>query len=866
MATTMQTAPTISTQRPADIAFDYPALRKTGIDYLEKVASRIWTDFNIHDPGITSLEILCYAITDLGYRSTYRVPDLMLEVEDTPSAVIKEFHTAKNIFPGRALTMNDYRKLIIDVEGIKNAWLRKRKKTMHADLVNKKLLAEAPVGSRSKEVQVKGYYDILLEFDTDVKTDELREQKVEEVKKLLQANRNLDEDFVGVGQVPQQKFRLCSEIEVRPGVDVTTILANIYFNIQLYLSPIVKFYSLQQMLDAGFTADKIFEGPYIKHGFIKEDELLDSELRKKIRLSDLMQIILNTEGVVSIPDILFNDGNASEALDNRWIIDVKAGHQPVIDIGHSNVVIYKDGIPFRVKNAAVNAKFEELMTAYLAANEKTSSSDISFYTGSFRNIADYHSIQNHFPKAYGISHWGLPEDASAERKKQAKQLQGYLWLFDQALANYLSQLASVKHLFSWNEQKHTYFTQLAKSFNDPEKIFANYNQVLDIGGDIIEEESWKKPIENIQIAAENAALFDRRRNRFLDHLLSRFAESFYDYASMLESFDLVDNSDSVIKTKETFLQDYPAYSGNRALAYNYTDQTGIWDTSNTSGYEKRVQRLLGFKNIQRRSLVNLVSNIREEGAAPATKFWFEIIDKREKITLLTGAEKFDSKSRAEEELNVAITLAALADSFKIVKENERFHYELRDKLNKLIAIGRKGTKTNAEADLKKLFTHFTNMCEEGMFLIEHLLLYDDKLKDNLPICVDQNCDECSDTDPYSFRISVVMPAYAPRFLEMDFRRYAEKVMREEMPSHLMPKICWINNEQLSEFEDAYHEWLEVKAGVKQDADGVILRKFIGILTKLKSVYPEGHLLDCKEEAKKQLFMLDKNSLGTQKTS
>jgi hypothetical protein len=864
----MATASTISTQKPADIAYDYQALRKIGIDYLEKIASKIWTDYNIHDPGITSLEILCYAITDLGYRSSYKVPDLMLQLNDTPAAIMGEFHTAKKIFPGRALTMNDYRKLIIDIEGVKNAWLNKRTKKIKADLVNKKLLPEAAAVAKSKDVQVKGYYDVLLEFDTDVRTPELEKQKIDEVKKLLQENRNLDEDFVDVDKVPRQSFRLCSEIEVKPGVDINTVLANIYFNIQLYLSPVVKFYNLQQMLDAGFTADVIFEGPYIKHGFIKESELLDSELRKKIRLSDLMQIILNTEGVISIPDIIFNDVAEDKPLDNKWIIDVKNGFQPIVDILDSNVVIYKDGIPFRVKNAVVNTKFEELMSAYLSANEKTTSSDISFYTGSFRNLKDYHSIQNHFPKTYGISHWGLPEDASVERKKQAKQLQGYLWLFDQALANYLAQLSSVKNLFSWKEQKHTYFTQLAKSFNDPELIFDKYTKVLDIGGDIVEEASWKTPVENIQKAAEDNALFDRRRNRFLDHLLSRFAESFYDYASMLESFDLVGSSDNIIQTKQVFLEDYPAHSGNRALAYNYTDTTGIWDTTNTSGYEKRVQRLLGFKNINRRSLVNMVSVIRQEGSGATTKFWFEVIDKREGVALLIGAEKFDSPSRAEEELNVALTLAAIADSFKIVKDdsNGKFQYELRDKLNKLIATGRKGTKTNAEADLKKLFILFAGMCEEGMFLVEHLLVFDETLKDTMPICVDQNCDECSDTDPYSFRVSIVMPAYAPRFLQMDFRRYTEKVMREEMPSHLMPKICWINNEQLSEFEDAYHEWLEVKAGVMPDADGAILRKFINILTRLKSVYPEGHLLDCSGEAKKQLFMLDKNSLGTQKTS
>ena len=119
---------TISTQKPADVALDYEGLRKAGIQYIEQSASAIWTDYNIHDPGITSLEILCYAITDLSYRSGYKIPDLLHGNNDPAADIISQFHTAKRIFPNTALTINDYRRLIIDITGIKNAWLRKKNK------------------------------------------------------------------------------------------------------------------------------------------------------------------------------------------------------------------------------------------------------------------------------------------------------------------------------------------------------------------------------------------------------------------------------------------------------------------------------------------------------------------------------------------------------------------------------------------------------------------------------------------------------------------------------------------------------------------------------------------------------------------
>src|SRR6185503_14221894 len=52
-------------------SLDYALLRKNGIDYITALGSDFWTDFNIHDPGITLLEALCYALTDLAYRTSF---------------------------------------------------------------------------------------------------------------------------------------------------------------------------------------------------------------------------------------------------------------------------------------------------------------------------------------------------------------------------------------------------------------------------------------------------------------------------------------------------------------------------------------------------------------------------------------------------------------------------------------------------------------------------------------------------------------------------------------------------------------------------------------------------------------------------
>ena len=98
-------------------SMDWQLLRREGIGHIENLASDIWTDYNLHDPGITILEILCYAITDLGYRSNMAPADLFAEPNGG------SFYTAAQILPCGPVTALDLRKVLIDMPGVQNAWV-----------------------------------------------------------------------------------------------------------------------------------------------------------------------------------------------------------------------------------------------------------------------------------------------------------------------------------------------------------------------------------------------------------------------------------------------------------------------------------------------------------------------------------------------------------------------------------------------------------------------------------------------------------------------------------------------------------------------------------------------------------------------
>ena len=853
---------TLSTQKPSNPALDYDTLRRIGLAHIEKIGSSIWTDYNIHDPGITILELLCYALTDLTYRAEYSIPDLLATEKDTVANIRKHFVTAKHIFPNKPVTVQDYRKVLIDIEGVRNAWLIQDPKTVYADLIHQQLSFKQPTSRKWKRVILKGFYKVLLEFDLNVSEEE-KAAIYAQAKSVLNKNRNLCEDFTTVDEIQKESFRICGEMEVAADADPIEVLALAYFHIQLYLTPPVRFYRVSDLLSEGISSDRIFEGPLLSHGFIKDEELAASALRQSIQLSDVMHQILAVEGVEDILEIQLNaisETQSSSNRNNNWMIKISPDKQPLLDIQESRMILYKNGIPFRPHANLVKARFDTLMEAYIQQNEQLTTEDLSFDTGSYRNIAEYHSIQEDFPKCDGVSHWGLPEDASPQQKFQAKQLKGYLYFFDQLMADFLVQLGNINKIFSPDPAvDKTYFTQLAADFKDAEHLFVKPLQDVKDG---------------IQAAAEDNNLFYKRRNLFLDHLLARYAESFSDYVNILHSVFPGTDPLELLQVKAGFFANYQTYSSQRFSGLNHQDPV---QPENLSGLEKRLQRLLGMPSPQKQRLTNLYTAILQDEGGDEN-FHFKIMDNRSGAAILLSAETYASEEITKQDLERALRLAVNPArlSVKEVTESSTFRIELRDEAENLLAHSPDTFSSRAEGivQLSMIQNLLENKTEEGLYLVENILLVPESLpiaspphpsaENFFPVCVDPNCDDCEDHDPYSFRISIILPAYANRFFNMDFRRYCERVIRTETPAHILPRICWVNNEQLLEFENAYQDWLEVKGGRINDDDHALLHRLLIILSHLKNVYPPARLQDCSSTEEIQLFLLNQNALGTLK--
>lgn len=888
---------------------DYSFLRKKGQEYIEQLASDLWTDYNTHDPGITILEMLAYALTDLGARLEMPLENILAPKDENEPAIGDQFFKALQILPSQPVTEADYRKLFIDIEGVKNCWLKPYEKTVYVDCKNNRLSYNADdfndIDPAFKtEFQLQGLYSVIVDFDdfdpaefpdeTAINTE--KERIYEEIKTRYHANRNLCEDLVDISEVKTHPIAVCASIELNPEADEELVHAKVLQAIDIYFSPSLRFYSLKQMVEKGYTSDQIFDGPVLENGFIDQKELTNAKLRTEVRLSDIMNLIMNIDGVKVIKDITIKDCHKPDDEGESWVICVEPGKKPV-RCPDSAYSYYKSVLPVNVNHKKVDIYLDEMEKAAKAEQELARfNMEPEISAGEFLNTGETTTIQNDFPDTYGIGPNGLPSRVETARKAQAKQLKGYLLFFDQILATYFAHLRKVKDLLSVdNELKQTYFTQAVKDIKGFSELVSGYPENDD------------EALTELLFSGLDSRV--ERKNKILDHLIARFAEKFSDYAFLMKQLYGVHSEKVILQTKQEFLKDYDQTSMARGSAFNYFRQPNenLWNTENVSGVQKRISRLVGIKNYKRRNLSESFVEMYDFLDSGGEKVYRWRIRNESNEIILTATENYPNTRLAEKELHLTVekiieTTEEIVE--KVFKEEEivdetivgnlqvqlsetgKFSFNVinreADPNSAQWVIARQYLYYDSPEELKNAMLNFLRFMifvfsEEGMFLVEHILLRPDvtadliPLNQFMPVC-EGDCEGCNPVDPYSFRVTVVLPGWAYRFADIDFRNFLENMIRKEIPAHVLARICWVGHRKnqlpddendMLQFENAYREFLFAKTNLEQAQNEEKLTQLIDKMNKLNSIYPSGRLIDCDDEDEelKGRIILGRTNIG-----
>lgn len=851
----------IPAKKPLLPAEDYSFLRKKGIEHIQKLCGKIWTDYNATDPGINILEVLCYAIADLGYRTSFDIKDILAEEKNnladsnitlTPSEEkVNEgspLFTAREILHCNPVSILDWRKVIIDTPGVKNAWVT-QSDSIFLKVSNNTLSTATKEDTGS--FSINGLYQVIVELEELADEESV---KLAVKQKILQY-RNLCEDFLDITVVQEYPISVCADLEVVREADIEKVLSQVYDKIADYFSPEIKFYSLEQLLQEGKRIEEIAEGPALEHGFIDSEELAASNLKSTFHTSDIINLILDIPEVIAVKEISYanKDGNTWKAMTEKWEFSVPDGKAPRLDVAQSKFIFYKGQLPYMANKDSVYSKYQVFRNLRKKYRTRLSLKDLPIPQGTSRNLSEYFPLQNDLPEAYGTGIYGIHGNADETRTVQAKQLKGYLLFFEQILANYLAQLANVKELFSFDPDcKSTYFYQPLQATQPSDTPDEMVNKIRDL-------KSLYQPFlpEEIQEMMESPDDYQTRKINFLDHLIARFSEDLVEYSLLMKSMLKEKAGEEMIRDKAALLNEYPTISAGRGKGFDYTQSS--WDSQNVEGIKKRIVRILGFDSYERKKLASEQLKILQitNGKYKVCLFDENVDEQDEKDALLKSVDLEDEEC-AESLLLYIMSHGDNEEKYKMSADNKSFVLlNDCDKAEAIVFSNEYPDGTKAEESKQKIIDFFKEQSDvENFHIVEHILLRPSADMDLLPVCINSEENSPGEKDPYSFRISVILPSWPEKFRNLNFRTFVEQTIRIEIPSHIYARICWINQKQMKDFEAAYAIWLnEMKDPEKAN-------KLINALFSLNNVYPAAILHSCADvDSDIPQVTLDNTTLG-----
>ena len=903
-------------------SMDFQRLRREGIRHLERLGSAIWTDFNDHDPGLTMLEVLGYAATDLGYRTHWPAADLFALPADR-----KPYPTAAEILTNGPVTALDLRKLLLNLEGVRNAWVECKPVP---EVIIKRLGNEAnqlTAGKIPDDFSTdqnlftpQGVYSILLEVE------EANEEDTAAIKRRALARlhryRNLCEDINPVVRLlDTEPIGLCATFELAPDADPDAVLAAVLDAVENYLAPPVRFYTLQEMLDKYgrfqlstaalrrladaalpaaalaalqplanvelidkqmfmdavrravggeafanyeallfYHADKlydshpVYQGPLLDHGFLDEAELAAAQLRRVIYRSDLYRIMLQVPGVTGIQNLEMgrcrhpDDGPGTLEIAG-WCLSFDCACVPRLDAGCSRFHYAKGSSYVRLdaERAAQQARGLQLRQNF--AVMRRDELDLPAPRARFRpDFLDYTSVQEDFPQTYHVGREGLAANESLARKAQVKQLKGYLLFYDQLLANYLAQLAKVRDLLAVDGAANypAGFLSLADVVPNGAPLLLHYGLPDAPGAPAPNPAAAEHFRQLMQGDVLDQQLY---QSQLLDHLLARFGEQFTDYVlSLYSNNKLLDDGDLVgngladwILAKQNLLTNLPELGRERARGFDYQapplpKNAHLWTPrearqphtpfANAEGLKQRVCAQLGIADASRHTITCEPDFVTEVFLSPESR---------------AKRYRFGVKAQESDPAFALVSTAwfgkpALADKARLDFENKSLDTSLYDTTKEpdteqvVLAFWARpagpdtphtydnallrSPKAYAPADAADRLARFTKVvaetCQDDSFhLVEHLLLRprDEHYAPLLaPLAVAPGADDAW-RDPYSFRISVIVPDWVARYRdEQQFYLFGQ-ALRLETPAHVAVGICRYDRAQMLAFETAYYNWL-----------------------------------------------------------
>lgn len=577
---------------PLPAALNFGVLKGLGVAHLKVQSGKIWTNYNDTDPGVTILDQLCYALTELGYCAQFPVEDVLTQ-EDGKIHYRDQFFDPQNILTSSPITIDDYRRLVID---------------RVAEVGAVYLTMETAPGPGGPPVAT-GRYRVLLAAAPTVPAAGAQQlaQLCARGDLVLNEHRNLGESFLYPELLAARPVVLGGAVTLLAQADAAMVEGRIVQALREYEAPQAQQSGYAQLRADGWRADQIFNGPKLQHGWITGDDALGSK-RAGVSILELRSLIAAVDGVASVQALRF--GGEPQAT----VIDIAPGALAQITLGagfsmtqHGAPVTRRSLVPGGAGAGAAQPGHGYLarLRARHQASGVASKVDQAppLPEGRYRNIEQYYSIQNTFPDIYGIGHNALSANAGSARIAGVRQLKGYLMIFDQLLANEFSQLANLAGLFSfraphakpqpWQRQMPqagiaapgfatTYYCQPLYDVPNVQSLLRGHDAFCyqfepALPASLAGWQAWRKfmqfpnnhYIRGLRECMETDTEANSRRDTILSHLMARQGDNALQYETMIDTCQWFGGKlQTRIIVKTVWLQNYQALSYYRSKGFN----------------------------------------------------------------------------------------------------------------------------------------------------------------------------------------------------------------------------------------------------------------------------------------------------------
>lgn len=593
-----------------------------------------------------------------------------------------------------------------------------------------------------------------------------------------------------------------------------------------------------------YEAHPVFQGPLLQHGFIDDAEIEAASWRRVVYKSDLFQVLSKTENVVRVTKLVLKkapeDDGKGETVEKDWCMSFDCDCQPTLDVDCSQFNFTRNDRLITLDESdwyEVQDRLEQLRGQHAKIDRK-GNMDLPVPRGVQRDdLAEYTSIQEEFPRTYHVGREGISTTETPLRQAQAKQMKGFLLFFDQILTNYLAHLAQVRDVLA------------IEPSNEKEALYQTLYDVPNIQPLLTaydEKSDWKTFVENTD--NEYVKSLDKltngsditqklRQNQLIDHLLARFGEQFSDHALSLfqierpldETAPETDVTDWVAD-KRLLLSKIPQLGSERGRGVNYwvepQENNGHFlNSDNEAGFKSRVLAQLGVDNWQRRVITcspKFVIDIKIEMVNKTKRYRFGIKkDENDLVFWLLSTALYSHESAANDAAEAFYAQAADISKYETIRSSNQHFVGFwlneigspRTEKNAILISGPFQKPDEASKRLQEIEQHIKQQCQiQNFHVVEHILLRPTDTNYKLLTPAPHSTD-LRHLDPYSFWVSVFVPAWVALFDDPQF----EQLVRSEVPAYVAIHFVKLDEREMRHFEQAYFEWLKVKTDSMSEA-------------------------------------------------